>query len=124
MKKNISYRELSELTGIPKSTLQRYVTNSTSKIPIEYANILANKLNISLSWLMGNDRSEFHSQFGTDQELREYFADQPQLLDMYREIQQSDSLRLLFDSTKDLSPEDLKPVLEYIYTIRKAKGLE
>ncbi len=122
--KNISYRELSELTGIPKSTLQRYVTNSTSKIPIEYANILANKLNISLSWLMGNDRSEFHSQFGTDQELREYFADQPQLLDMYREIQQSDSLRLLFDSTKDLSPEDLKPVLEYIYTIRKAKGLE
>lgn len=122
--KNISYRELSELTGIPKSTLQRYVTNNTSKIPIEYANILANKLNISLSWLMGNDRSEFHSQFGTDQELREYFADQPQLLDMYREIQQSDSLRLLFDSTKDLSPEDLKPVLEYIYTIRKAKGLE
>ena len=122
--KNISYRELSELTGIPKSTLQRYVTNSTSKIPIEYANILANKLNISLSWLIGNDRSEFHSQFGTDQELREYFADQPQLLDMYREIQQSDSLRLLFDSTKDLSPEDLKPVLEYIYTIRKAKGLE
>lgn len=122
--KNISYRELSELTGIPKSTLQRYVTNSTSKIPIEYANILANKLNISLSWLMGNDRSEFHSQFGTDQELREYFADQPQLLDMYREIQQSDSLQLLFDSTKGLSPEDLKPVLEYIYTIRKAKGLE
>ena len=41
--KNISYRELSELTGIPKSTLQRYVTNSTSKIPIEYANILANR---------------------------------------------------------------------------------
>ena len=81
-------------------------------------------LNTQIYLLIGNDRSEFHSQFGTDQELREYFADQPQLLDMYREIQQSDSLRLLFDSTKDLSPEDLKPVLEYIYTIRKAKGLE
>lgn len=126
--KHISYRELSELTGIAKSSLQRYVTNPDSKIPMDNARILSDKLNVNLSWLIGmeenSDKSIFNSQFGTDQEIIDFFHDQPELLEMYKGIQQSDSLQLLFDSTKDLSPEDLKPVLEYIYTIRKAKGLE
>lgn len=123
--KNISYRDLSNMTGIAKSSLQRYVSNPNSKIPMENANQIATALNVSLSWIMGKDeRDIFHSQFGTDQELIDYFRDSPELIEMYKEIQQSDSLRLLFDSTKDLSPEDLKPVLEYIYVIRKAKGLE
>lgn len=128
MKKNhISYRELSDITGIAKSSLQRYVTNTDSKIPMDNARIIADKFNVSIGWLIGieeTNKSTFNSQFGTDQELIEYFHDQPELLSMYKDIQQSDSLQLLFDSTKDLSPEDLKPVLEYIYTIRKAKGLE
>lgn len=126
--KQLSYRELSEITGIAKSSLQRYVTNTDSKIPMDNARILADKLNVSINWLIGIEeadvKSVFNSQFGTDQELIDFFHDQPELLEMYRGIQQSDSLQLLFDSTKDLSPEDLKPVLEYIYTIRKAKGLE
>lgn len=124
-KSHMTRNDLMKKTGLSKSAISYYLSGKV--IPKQdKVFLLAKALKVSPSWLIGidSDRSEFHSQFGTDQELKEYFADQPQLLDMYREIQQSDSLRLLFDSTKDLSPEDLKPVLEYIYTIRKAKGLE
>ena len=31
----LSYSELSKLTGIPKSALQRYATGETEKIPID-----------------------------------------------------------------------------------------
>lgn len=53
--KHLSYRALSELTNIAKSSLQRYVSNSDSKIPMENAKLIADKLNVSLSWLMGID---------------------------------------------------------------------
>ena len=46
--KNISYRELSDLTGIPKSALQRYATGTTPKIPYDRAVVLSQVLGISL----------------------------------------------------------------------------
>ncbi len=122
----MSQDELAKKMGYKSRSSINKIELNLQDIPQKKIAQFSKALNTSINYLMDwNDaKSEFHSQFGTDQELREYFADQPQLLDMYREIQQSDSLQLLFDSTKGLSPEDLKPVLEYIYTIRKAKGLE
>jgi len=42
--KNISYSDLSELTGIPKSALQRYATGTTDKIPVDRIVKIANAL--------------------------------------------------------------------------------
>ena len=46
-----SYGELSKLTGIPKSAIQRYATGTTEKIPIERLRALASALGLSLSAL-------------------------------------------------------------------------
>ena len=46
-----SYGELSKLTGIPKSAIQRYATGATEKIPIERLRALASALGLSLSAL-------------------------------------------------------------------------
>lgn len=51
--KDISYGELSEKTGIPKSALQRYATGQTEKIPIDRLQLIANVLGTSAQYLMG-----------------------------------------------------------------------
>lgn len=50
---NITYDELAIRTKIPKSTLQRYETGSTTKIPIEAIRKIADALNILPAYLMG-----------------------------------------------------------------------
>ena len=51
--KKISYGELSGLTGIPKSALQRYVTGETPKIPIDRIELIAFALGVDPKHLIG-----------------------------------------------------------------------
>ena len=53
IEKNISYGELSKLTNIPKSALQRYATGETEKIPIDRLELIAKYLNVDAAYLMG-----------------------------------------------------------------------
>jgi len=53
--KDMSYGELSKLTDIPKSSLQRYATSKTNKVPIDVVEIIASVLNIPATRLMGWD---------------------------------------------------------------------
>lgn len=50
---NISYGELSTMTGIPKSALHRYATGETPKIPLERIQLIAKALGVSSAWIMG-----------------------------------------------------------------------
>lgn len=51
--KDISYGELSDRTGIPKSALQRYATGQTEKIPIDRLQKIASALDTTPEYLMG-----------------------------------------------------------------------
>ncbi len=51
--KDISYRELSEITGIPKSALQRYSSGKTTKIPMDRVAVLARALDVTSEYLLG-----------------------------------------------------------------------
>ncbi len=53
--KEISYGELSDKTGIPKSALQRYATGQTEKIPIDRLQIIASAIGTTPEFLMGWD---------------------------------------------------------------------
>ncbi len=57
--KNLSYGDLSEATGIPKSALQRYATGETTKIPLDRVQAIAAALNINTEWLLGWEQSSF-----------------------------------------------------------------
>lgn len=50
---DLSYQDLSDLTGISKSTLQRYETGFIKKVPITQIEIIAKALNVSPGYLMG-----------------------------------------------------------------------
>lgn len=49
----LSYRELSKATGIPSSTLQRYASGQTEKIPIDKIEAIAKATKVSAAYLMG-----------------------------------------------------------------------
>lgn len=55
-KRGMTYGELSEKTGIPKSALQRYATGETAKIPLDRLEALARALQTTPSYLLGWDR--------------------------------------------------------------------
>ena len=56
--KNISIRELSEKTGIPKSAIQRYTSGDTEKIPIDRMKLMAEALGIDPAYIMGWQQSQ------------------------------------------------------------------
>ena len=53
LRQEISYAELSRLTSIPKSALQRYATGETEKIPVDRLELIAKALNTSSAALLG-----------------------------------------------------------------------
>lgn len=63
-KSKLSYGELSALTGISKSALQRYATGETGKIPPERIEAIARAANVSAAYLLGwaDDPQAFPAQ--------------------------------------------------------------
>lgn len=52
---DFSYGELSQMTGIPKSALQRYATGETEKIPFDRLELIAKALGTTSAALMGKE---------------------------------------------------------------------
>lgn len=55
---DLSYQELEKLTGIKKSSLQRYASGVTTKIPLDVIEKLSKAFNVSQEYLMGWDEKE------------------------------------------------------------------
>ena len=66
IEKEISYGELSKLTGIPKSALQRYAIGETEKIPLDRLEKIAKALNVDAAYLMGWTPADESSMISTD----------------------------------------------------------
>ena len=49
----LSYQELEKITGVKKSSLQRYATGATPKIPLDVIERLSKTFNVSKEYLMG-----------------------------------------------------------------------
>ncbi len=54
----LSYQELSDRTGLSKSTLQRYETGDINNIPLSKIDILAKGLQVEPQYILGWERSE------------------------------------------------------------------
>ena len=109
----LSYQELSDLTGINKSTLQRYETGFIKKVPINQVQIIAKALNVTPGYLMGWENNK---------ENRTYYLN-PEAAKMAQEIYDNPQYKVLFDATKKLKPESIKEVMKFIdYQKAKEEG--
>lgn len=85
-KKDLSYSDLSKLTGITKSSLQRYATGSTPKIPMPAIEKLAKALGVTEAYLMGWDKA---SPKQNDSDKAE------QLLEIFRKLSPENQEKIL-----------------------------
>lgn len=78
---DLSYQDLSDLTGISKSTLQRYETGFIKKVPITQIEIIAKALNVSPGYLMGwEDNKSIAATQLTPRDERQIAADLEKML--------------------------------------------
>lgn len=92
-----SFQDLANLTGLSKSTLQRYEAGGIKNIPLDKLKILANALNITPEWIMGWEDEE--SKKG-EPEIKTLAA----------------------HALDDLDEEQIKKVLEYAKFIKSQHG--
>ena len=105
--KRMSYGELSRLTGIPKSALQRYATGETQKIPTDRIESIAAGLGMSSARLMGWEENA--PLVNGDEELTEYLD----------ELKSRDEMRMLFSLAKNCSREQVEQAVRIIEVLRK-----
>ena len=87
-----SYQELEKLTGIKKSSLQRYASGVTTKIPLDVIEKLSAAFNVSQEYLMGWEEKESSP---SEPELTE---GEQLMLELFRKIpedRQPEALELL-----------------------------
>lgn len=92
---NLSYQELEKLTGIKKSSLQRYATGTTAKIPLDVIEKLAKTFNVSQEYLMGWSNHKNRNSSG--EPILSEGAEK--LLDFYHSL--TDETRAAFDNAID-----------------------
>ena len=117
--KDWSLGDLSEQTDIPKTTLHRYLSD-TDTIPLDRVKILSKALSTTPEFLLGWDTEE-NSAYGNHQENLQYFSDKPEVLELYKQIYEDESLTLLFDSARSLKPDELEKVLNYMMMVKENK---
>ena len=81
----LSYQELEKTTGIKKSSLQRYATGATAKIPLSVIEKLSKAFNVSQEYLMGwtEDIKKVEKNSPKEPELSE---GEKMLLDLFRRV--------------------------------------
>ena len=87
-----SYQELEKITGIKKSSLQRYASGETSKIPLDVIEKLSVAFNVSQEYLIGWEEKE------VSPDKPELTEGEKMLLDLFRKIpedRQPEALELL-----------------------------
>lgn len=115
----MSTRQLSELTGIPKSAIQRYTSGDTEKIPIDRMIRMAEAMGIDPAFVMGwadDSSAKIAAALGSDspaaKKLREVKSQlkSPMIDEMVKAMQRMTlkEQRKMVDVGKALFPERFK----------------
>ena len=119
----LTLEQVAEKVGVGKSTVRKWETGLIENMRRDNMQKLAEALNLNPLDLLELDTEESNI-YGNHKDNLDYFSDKPELLDLYQQIYESQTLQLLFDSAKDLTPQDLEMVLTIIKGIRKERGID
>nr|DAY57643.1 MAG TPA: helix-turn-helix domain protein [Caudoviricetes sp.] len=108
--KGYTLKELAEMTDIPHSTISKIFAGFNKNPSIEAVQKIANALECGIDDFIEYE-SEPKSPYYTDRQTGK----------IAQEIFENKDLRILFDASKDLSPEDIKAVVEIAKRIKSTK---
>lgn len=121
----LTLEEVADAVGVGKSTVRKWEVGLIQNMRRDNIQKLAEALQLSpLDLLEFQEPTIEANIYGNHQRNLEYFDDKPDLLELYKEIHESQNLQLLFDTAKDLTPRDLEMVLMIIKGIRKERGID
>lgn len=125
---NLSYIELEHLTGVSRSSLQRYANGITEKIPLEVIEVISEKFNVSPAYLMGwntvsdEDKDGFvlidakNNDSITLRYEESNFSSKPNkelTKSIYRTVFEKPAVKELVGISKNMSDEQLQEVIDY-----------
>lgn len=108
---NYSFQDLADLTGMSKSTLQRYETGSIKNIPLDKLKDLAKALKVTPEWIMGWESSQSHNKYYLNEDVAE----------IAQEIYEDKDLRILFDASRKVSKNDIQLVIDMVKRLKGDK---
>ena len=108
-----SYPELERMTGIPKSTLQRYFTGETEKIPLSSLEKIAKAFDVDPAYLMG-----WKTKYGNAPEPNN------DLLALREQLRRQPGMRILFDASKGATEQDLLDAARLIEGFKRRRDGE
>lgn len=98
----LSYQELETATGIKKSSLQRYASGTTAKIPLDVIEKLSKYFNVSQEYLMG--WSEDKKRIAPDEII--LTEGEKMMLALFRQIPESQQQLVLQMISVALKPKE------------------
>lgn len=94
-----SYQELERITGIKKSSLQRYASGATAKIPLDVIEKLSITFNVSKEYLMGwEDSPELNLQLFAEKNSPDQLKlteGEEMLLKLFRQVPEKNQAMVL-----------------------------
>lgn len=112
MRYDISQVELSEMIGISKQSLYKYENGVITNIPSDKIELLADVLHTTPSYLMGWENEQAQSSYYLN----------PETAAIAQEIFDNPDLRLLFDASRNATPEDLRTVRDMMLALKRKEG--
>lgn len=122
--KHLTGEQLGNILGITKTGIS-YWENGRSVPDNEMLLKLADFFDVSIDYLLGKtdietkiDKSTYYGDYD---EVVEYLKDNPEHLDVYKRILNDDHFALLFDKTKDLTPEEIDAIISVIIGLQNGR---
>ena len=108
----LSYQELEKITGVKKSSLQRYASGTTPKIPLDVIEKLSKTFNVSQEYLMGwSDNKKTNSP-----EKNNLSEGEKMWMELYHKLSKETREMLItsLDSLDTLTPDQQQLALDLI----------
>lgn len=114
----LTLEQVAEKVGVGKSTVRKWENGTIQDMKRTNAIKLADALNLGVAYLFVHESEPNNNLYRKHHANLSYFTDKPELLELYKDIHENESLRLLFDSANNLKPEDLEIVLNLIKRLK------
>lgn len=115
----LTMKDVARACDVSEATVSRWESGNIGDMKRSRIAALADILQISPAIIVGTVDDPIFSQLGDYEENIEYLKNQPELLELYKEIVENDQLAILFDKAKKLEPKDLEQILKIIDTFNK-----
>ena len=114
--KGLSQQELADALKVSKSSISMYERGERQPQSTETWELFADYFNVDIDYLMG--RTDKTTKVIDPTRSSHYYLND-ETMEIAQEIYENPDLRILFDASKNASPEDLKFVIEMV---KRMKG--